>query len=419
MAYMNKHKEIAPSLIRISIALYVVSIVLGPTISFVLSGIFVIIIKTISLIILLLAFYARNISPSKKERLQKRNPFPILMMVIFMPFLWNNALIADGMWMKVANYVLVFIYTITLSLVRLEPKEKRFFLTLFIAFGVITSLFSWLSVISADKYYYVVKNLFPLKIVEKMMHNLTNGNLYGLTDHYTRNAFYVVVSIIFTFLAYKDKKKYILLLFFLATLLAIGKRGHLLFLIISAIISFFIIKRVSFSTIIKFLTASLVIIGCLFLLSMKVPQVRHTIERAEESADSGDITTGRDDLYLDAKELYEENHCIPIGWGRYASSTNYRLPGLHNDYFQLYYEVGIIGELLVVIPNIIFLIYSVKEVRNGSCFARIVLVYNIFFLTYSFTGLPRYDYETQFVYYALNSIMISQLSIREVQKNEK
>lgn len=415
---MNKRRELGSHLINASITLYVVSIVLRATIGFVFGSIFVVIAKIIALVLLLLALFARNASSSKNAQMQKKNIFPILMMAIFIPFLWNNALIADGKWINVADYVLVFTYAITLSFARLGQKEIRHFLTLFIVFGVITSIFSWLSVISSENYYQVIKNLFPPKSVGEMMRNLTFGNLFGLTDHYSRNAFYIVISIIFTFFASKNKKKYVLLIFLIATLMAIGKRGHLLFLVISAITSFFIIKRIKLATVVKFLVAIAILVGCLAILSAKIPQIRHTIERAEESASSDDITTGRDDMYLEAKRLYEDNNRIPIGWGQYASSTNYYHPALHNDYLQLYYEVGIIGELLVVVPNIIFLAYSIKGARNDNRFARIVMVYNIFFLIYSFTGIPRYDNEMQFVYYVLNSIMIAQTSTKGVRNNE-
>lgn len=415
---MRKQIAIDSLLIRVSIVLYVVSITMAQTITYVFGGVVTISLRIIALLFLLVIFL-KKINSSKKERASiKKNKYPFIMVIMFLPFLWNNALFADGRWQDIADYVLAFVYAAIMALIDLRSREKRMYLTAFIAFGIVTSLFTWLQVISADSYYGVVKHLFRPSTIKENMSFYEDGNLFGLTSHYSGNAFYIVISVIFTFFAYKDKRKYILLLFFIATLLAIGKRGHLLFLIISSILAFLIIKRVSIINILKLLLASLVVFGCLFLASLKIPQIRHTIERAEESASSDDMTTGRKDMYKDAKRLYEENGYIPIGWGQYASQTNYFHNALHNDYLQLYYEVGLIGELLIVLPNVLFLAYSIKGSRKGDKFTCIVLVYNIFFMTYSLTGTPHYSPQVYFVYYTLNSIMFARLAKKGINKNE-
>lgn len=415
---MRKRVTVDFLLIATSIILYTTSIVLAQTISFVLGSACIIGLRIISIIFMLLVVLKRSALSKKEINGRRRNKYLILAIIMFLPYLWQNAQFEDGRWFDIISYCAVFLYSIVLSFVSLKPKEEKILFVLLVGFSVVTSLFTWLQVISSDSYYAIIAHLFPSKTVNENISFYKKGSLFGLTSHYSRNAFFIVVSIIFAFFSIKSKKKYVLLLFFLSTLLAVGKRGHLLFLVISAIISFFIIKRIKLATIIKFTATTLVIIGSLFLLSMKVPQIRHTFERMEESASSEDMTTGRSDMYLDAKRLYEQNGRIPIGWGKYASWTKYFHPALHNDYLQLYYEVGFIGELLIVVPNIIILVYAAKGARDGNSLASMALVYDIFFMTYSLTGLPHYDQETQFVYYILNSIMFTHLYMKGKLQNE-
>ena len=119
-----------------------------------------------------------------------------------------------------------------------------------------------------------------------------------------------------------------------------------------------------------------------------------------------DVSNGRFAMYEDIANQYKENKCFPIGWSQYARSTNYYHPGVHNDYLQLFYETGIIGFILVIGSNIILLFRSIKftkKEKNGLGFC--VLLYNFFYLTYSATGIPHYDYETYLIFFIFNSFI--------------
>ncbi|MDY5023460.1 MAG: hypothetical protein SPE99_13815, partial [Blautia sp.] len=97
---------------------------------------------------------------------------------------------------------------------------------------------------------------------------------------------------------------------------------------------------------------------------------------------------------------------LGIKIGGFSVYTDLFYNGVHNDYLQLLCETGIVGIVIFVLCNIgvffktITLLKSI--IYNKNTFLCNLLLYSfmfqVFFLTYSITGLPRFDYEINIIY---------------------
>lgn len=396
--------SIADIAIKGSFFLYAFSICFSHSLQHLFGALSIIIIRLIA--VSLLVFCSKGKIKTEKKYLA--TPLLIALGLVF--YFWNNAQIEDAKWVMVASYLITAAYACLLSLLELKGSNIVFLCKIIIAFGIVTSFVSWMELVLPGVYGKMIYFLMPKKHAIEAIWNLeTSGNLWGLTAHYSYNAFYIVVSILLVyFLPQRDGiRKKVLLCFLTCTLFAVGKRGHLLFFAISALIVFLVIKKIKLKTIIKAAFALFAIIAACILFANIIPSLSHTFDRIVSSIESNDdASSGRIDMYRDAQLLYKENGYVPIGWGRYASMTEYRHPGLHNDYLQLYYEIGVVGELTILSLDVFWLIVSIKYVQRGNTLAKIVLVFDIFFILYSITGIPHYSEETRFVYYAFNSLLM-------------
>lgn len=148
-----------------------------------------------------------------------------------------------------------------------------------------------------------------------------------------------------------------------------------------------------------------------------VPEAQNTFNRIFND-NSNDVSSGRFDMYKDIWRMYKQNNYIGIGWNKYASNTGYVHPGVHNDYIQILCESGIIGFLIIIGSNIYILKYAIKYARKSkTAISKIILIYNIFFMFYSLTGIPHYDVETYMYYFLINSILFY-ISVREINCNK-
>ncbi len=400
-----KNRIDSSEILKVSLLLYMASVMFQQSFQFIFGG--GVGVLAIRIACIVLAVIYRIKAPCKNR---KRN-FAFFILLSLIPFLYNNYDFQDYRWLQFFGYIFAIIYAIIVYKSNISKQIYTYTLKVFVLFGLITSIFSWLEYISFDTYTAIVKNLFPSDNYRKMVHSFTAyGNLCGLAINYSRNAFLVVMGVICELHADMNKKRKITIIaFFLITLLSIGKRGHILFLALSLGISYLIIKKISIKTIAKIIGLSLVLVVSFFALSSHFPQISHSIDRFVTEKVDDDISNGRFEMYSDIRDMYKNNNYLPIGWGAYSKSTNYYHPALHNDYLQLYYETGIVGFSLVIIPNIAMFLYSAKKARNNNSYIySIALTYNTFFLLYSITGMPHYDHELYFTYFILNAFIYNQ-----------
>lgn len=346
----------------------------------------------------------------KKGKIKLKNTgFCIAYLMMFLPSLYKNAYLQDHIYAQFLYYFFTILYVVLISFLDFDEKKIGVVFKSFIIFAIITSVISWLSIVFPDKYLSLIIEIMPKHLKQEIYRDfLYYNNRMGLTSHYSRNAFYILLGIICNLyniinpMKKRDNKYLIVEIFLIGTMLMVGKRGHILFLIISSIFGYFIYKRVSVSTIIKFVFYLVLGIILLFIAVKFVPDISNAFERFFYNA-SDDYSNGRFKMYNNAYRLYKNNGGNPIGWGQYAKSTNYDHPALHNDYLQLYFEVGVLGFAMVILSNVYVLIKSIKKIRREkNNISIIIFIFNSFYLMYSMTGLPHYDTEVFMFYFLIN-----------------
>lgn len=244
------------------------------------------------------------------------------------------------------------------------------------------------------------------------------GNMTGITNHYSTNAIYLSISTILFFVDFldnKNKKSIITFILSLGALLLTGKRGHLLFTILTCI-GVYILKNSKnlIKTMCKVLIFIMIGIGIFALASEVIPGLTITIERFLKFSDSDDITNGRINMYKYAITLWNNNKIIGIGWGAYKyyflSYAN-RYYDAHNIYIQLLTETGIIGCIFFISCFAILFFKTInyqkkvelydieeKEKKNIKFMNLFSIGMQLFFLMYGITGCPLYSTEMCLMY---------------------
>ncbi|MDU2674034.1 MAG: O-antigen ligase family protein [Clostridium sp.] len=367
------------------------------------SSIIAVLIVVASIILIFNVFYSR-------KRIKNNRPFYICCILCMMPFFVKNAYIEDGYYSNIIFYVGSILFCICLSFNKLKEENVLFLFRLFFIFAILTSIVTWISFYLPNVFDKVFLSMLPTSDQVIARNDFFNqGMKMGLTNHYSRNAFYIILGILSSiYLSNKgNNKKYMFfIIFFLATMFMIGKRAHFLFLILSFFIAYIIYNRISFNKIIKLIFYIIVFIIGVILLMRIIPSEYNIISRLFTN-DGHDISTGRFEIYENIWTLYKLNNYNPIGWGGFTRSTNYFFAGAHNDYLQLLCETGWSGLLIVLGSNLYLFIRSIKFGRKEKKYNIyfVILLYNIFFLLYSFTGLPHYDLETILIYFMLNCFL--------------
>lgn len=361
-----------------------------------------------------------NMIASRKIKINSKKYF-IVALLLYLPSLYKNAYIADHIFLSFAYYFLSISYSILLCFSNVKKSNIEFVIKLFIIFAFMTGIVTWISIFSPNFYIKEFIPLMPSNLHDELILNFTIfNNRMGLTSHYSRNAFFIMLGIIGSLYFYfenKSKFSKLSIIFLLLTMLVVGKRGHFIFLVFSLIIAYFIINKVNIKTIAKFFGIIFIFSMLIFSISKFVPEVNYTFERIF-SEHGSDVSNGRFEMYKDIFSMFQRNGYVGIGWNKYASNTRYVHPGVHNDYIQLLCETGIIGFLIVIGANIYILKVAIKytnKKRNSISF--IILTYNIFFMMYSFTGLPHYDVDTYMFYFLINSILFY-IDSREIEFNK-
>lgn len=358
-----------------------------------------------------------NIGKLKRKSLL----FVLLCLIMLLPTLYRNAYLEDSMYNSFIPMLLSFSFAILLYFSDIKEKNIYVIQKILIVFALLTSIVTWISFIFPNFYINNIITFLPSSEQDIVKTDfIANGMKMGLTNHYSRNALFMVLGIICLFgklKEQKNKKMNIMLISFLfISLFLVGKRAHLIFIVLSIVFSYFIINKMSLKNFIKFIGISIIVLFFCTLCLRLIPGTDNIVQRFLMS-DGSDFSSGRIGLYNMAFDKIEESNYIGIGWGQFSKSTNYFFAGVHNDYIQLLCEVGIWGFLFIVISNLIILVKSIKACENfKSGFLVCVLIYNIFFMLYSFTGIPHYDLETMMIYLLFNCLMLNYVERSELDE---
>lgn len=345
--------------------------------------------------------------------------------IVIIPTLLSIFIFFNFIGFDSKNTINLIFYIICLSLffcINDKPEVLIILIKTIIVFAIITSTVTWISYFFPDFYLKYIINIFSDETKLEVIRYFTkNGHYLGLTNHYSRNAFYIVSGLIFLtpVILSKNysKKYYILYAYLLLTLLLIGKRGHALFFIISFYIMIIFNEKSSKKRIKNIFKWTLILLTSFILTLIFIPQTNTLLQRLAQS--SGDITTGRTDLYEIAVEMFKKEPIIGNGYGSFARMMNFKFAGVHNDYLQILSEGGIVGLILMLGFNLSCYIYSIKAIKitnYENIYAKMSFMFQTFILIYSFTGLPRYDYEVMTLYFIMCAWGVEIFRINYVKK---
>ncbi len=299
-----------------------------------------------------------------------------------------------------------------------EPHSFKYVKYPLIVFAIITAIVSWIGAIKPQ--FYIDNILVIFEEWSSLKYSFLNrGMNHGLTNHYSRNSFYITLGIIclLSEMSGAKKKKWpeiILFIFLFATLFMVGKRGISLFLIFSILITEFIKGKNMQSKLFK--VTGIIITGLFmfFIAYLIVPQVNNIVTRTITLNNTDDVSNGRFYLYGIALNMFKREPILGNGWNSFLKEVEgTTFQAVHNDYLQLLAETGIIGALIFLSFNYFNLKISLKAIKNkiyiDSKYKFVIMfsiLYQLFFLLYSLTGYPHFSYEQILLYYMASGSMI-------------
>ncbi len=433
--------------IKIMIYLSVFFLVLYPyTVSLSRYVYFSTIIKYLTLIFAAASFFVAYLIVGKKKALNKNflslNKLELIMMIVGLYITIDNYELKHGSFYYVISYWCVWIAIIAGKYLDNWQACLYKLLQVFTMFYAVVTIVCFFSPFI---YFKFVIPLFDIESQKQLIKAYQNGFMAGLTDHYSTNGMYLSVGLgIFGSVLLNDMKSIKNIIGFivmLAALLLTGKRGPLLFSIVSLVIVYYFFKSDKpKGRLIKIFGILFLGLVALLIASIWVPQLLNVLNRFFSESNSGDVTAGRGPLYDLAFKLFKEKPIFGHGWGSYPSyyyenlgkyMSVYKYRHAHNIYLQLLCESGIVGFAL----NILFFLYNLfstimlftqyrkskKYLQQSAGFAMpYCLFIQVFFLLYGMTGNPLYDVAVLFPYYFsimyVNYYKFNAIKIKNVNK---
>ena len=265
-----------------------------------------------------------------------------------------------------------------------------------------------------------VCNLFP-DAASTILNQYHNAGIPGLTKHYSTNGMLLAVgTMIFGSYALTEKRRsdYLLFLISVAALLLSGKRAHTVFGLAALYLCYFAYNsNAKKSRLVKGIGVLLGALTVFAVASYCVPALATVVFRFIDTAETGDMSVGRVDVWLKAFSMFDNHSLVGIGWGQYVNQGGW-FWNIHNIYIQLLVETGIIGFIIYCGWFLFHLVrtwsmYSKMRVNPEDytnidyCLMNFSLAMQIFFILYGFTGNPLYDREMFVPYFIACAISIN------------
>ncbi|MDO4467510.1 MAG: O-antigen ligase family protein [Bacillota bacterium] len=294
-------------------------------------------------------------------------------------------------------------------------------LWLVVGHGALNAIVTWIQIFNYSYYEEYLQRFINPELIGSINRIYKSfGGLCGMSDHYSRNAFFIVsaIFVLFAFfLSEKAKWKKNLYLcataFFFLTLMTIGKRAHLIFASFILFVVYLCSQKNIKKSIKKGMWATLFILVAGTAVLILVPSSRQTILRIINSLNDGgtDFSTGRiNHIYPLAWRLFLNSPWIGNGFGYFTTYTNNAYAGVHNDYLQWLCDYGIVGfvSYMAFTMASFYTIYRIyrtmcKNPMYYSVKVKVLAAWSLLFqgwvLVYSLSGIPHYDYEISILYY--------------------
>lgn len=355
----------------------------------------------------------------------KRDLMPVVLLFFMGALIFYN----DNFWGLYDIAIFCLMLIICFYSIRNGRWIPYYFIFTIIAY-VFYAAFTILLYFNRDLYVHYVVDLFPAS-KNRLLIWYEQGCMAGLTDHYSTNAMFLALGLMiltskFFFQDKKSRKKSsILIILVVVALLLTGKRGQVLFSVLSLFVVYYISLKSSktVNRFIKIFGIFLVGASLLFLTYQLFPNLFTFVYRFQNSIDTNTLTSNRSDLLWPiAIDAFKKNPIFGIGWCQYTYNLSTQIGGesavyhTHNIYLQLLCETGIFGFTIYVIWmlwNIIstykvycFMINSKTIYTKELFYITFSFSFQIFFILYGITGNPLYDEEMFIPYFVSCAINI-------------
>lgn len=291
--------------------------------------------------------------------------------------------------------------------------------------GIIATIGLFVQLYVPSLYNIVIRFLFSSEGIDYVNNYAGRGYFSGFFHQVGDAAFYVSASIT-AFLYFSDYKykNYVLLVLSVALFL-LSKRSLVVFLVLSVLVTFIVTGNNAATKIGRVVKSLLIAIAFVYILKILsyifidikfFEKMAYTLEfMASGDTDSILLQSGRLNLYDYAKQLFHENFLTGIGWGEFIEMSSTVNSGyntsVHNIYFQLLCETGVVGFGSFLIGVICSLHYSLKTKKEIESYQGQdkALYYSLFkiafsgqllFLLFGFVENPIYN-EDNLLYYFL------------------
>lgn len=295
----------------------------------------------------------------------------------------------------------------------------------------------------ATVFFYLNKSVYPIfankafdgKELSGVMKQFNSGWMPGICKNVSANG--MVLSICFlvfaeSFIYKKEKKPYEwgAMAFILFAFLLTGKRGPLLFIIISMAFVY-LVQQKDRQAIIRFIKLGIagVVLWMAFLFSAKyIPAVESIILKNEELSNgaSGGLLHGRLSLWTYAIDMFKQSPIIGNGYwsyAAYAEENDAITTSAHNFYLQVLTELGIIGLVMYIVAFVSGIVICIKKIRTKCDFqtktiVSIALSIQVFTILYGMSSSSLIYYYILIPYFLSCSAVRSLCFCNDKQNNE-
>lgn len=346
----------------------------------------------------------------------KRDRADILILLILLFMFINNQNLKNDQTYQIIFSVAFFVFYL---IAKQTDNWHKYLFPLVLAAGLFYAVMTFLCMMSPAFFQGQVLPLFySIGYGEQMLQLYLQGYQSGFTAHYSTNAIYLTSSLsvpIANILCHKRKKQVmyvIIAAILIVALLLTGKRAHFIFGIAAFLLTYYYVN--SGKPLNKMFKILLILsVGSVIFLVAAAffPALANFINRFIESAQNGDITSGRAVQRAYAMYLFSKAPVRGIGWDGfkyiYINMFGMNL-NVHCVYVQLLCEVGVFGALVfycffgVSLYRVIKSVKGILKYENDNKekmkYLSFALFYQFFFLMYCVTGNPLYDACTLFLY---------------------
>ena len=253
------------------------------------------------------------------------------------------------------------------------------------------------------------------------------GGYAGITAQTTVNAFYITIFVGISALNLVVKKEHKIanITFLVISIIALfitGKRGLLIFSVISIALIYIYIAFKDEKNILKYIVMILIVVSIGYIAVINIPQTQVIIDKIQVLNENKDALNGRDKLWKESIEVFINNPLMGIGIGAIKEVIG---EYSHNSYIQILAETGIVGAIIYVLAILTSVFITIRKasliLKKENLEQKMSIAMSLFlqgvFIMYSFTGNPLYG-QYFLVPYMIAIAMSNSINIKEENEIE-